>query len=540
MNRLVLFLSFVLIINTMPTDAQPTGPVIQVGPDQAIVTTTAGKLRGYQHHNTYIFKGITYGQAERFMPAHKPESWEGIQSALVYGPVCPIQASAFMYDEAEFAFQHDWGYASEDCLQLNVWTPGINDSKKRPVMVWLHGGGYSAGSSQELPAYDGRQLSEKGDVVLVSINHRLNVLGFLDLSAYGKKYAASANAGMQDIVLALAWVRDNIAAFGGDPNNVTIFGQSGGGGKVMTLMNTPSAKGLFHKAIVQSGVVSQFRTRDITRRMSATLLELAHLNADQVDQLQQMPFEELLAKGNEAIKQVAAALHKEGNTMDAFTVGWGPSVDGNFLPWQPTEAAAQQLAQAVPLLIGSTKHEFMASVYNPQLRHGSKEVIIKFIRTIYQDKTDDYLTAFNTAYPDAAVATDLVDVDTRFRLGVITAANRKATTATAPVYMYLFSWESPVYGGVYKSMHCMELPFVFHNIHRCEEMTGGGPEAYALADKISEAWIRFAHTGNPGHRGLPNWPAYTVQNGELMEFNNTCQVKYHHDRALLEIVKSVN
>ncbi|RYF45457.1 MAG: carboxylesterase/lipase family protein, partial [Cytophagaceae bacterium] len=203
---------------------------VMAGKDIAVVPTESGKVKGYIHNGTFTFKGIPYAKADRFLAPTKPTSWTGVRSSMTYGPVCPMDATTSTFDEIEFPFHHDWGYTNENCLSLNVWTPEINQAKKRPVMVWLHGGGFTAGSSVELPSYDGENLTKKGDVVVVTINHRLNVLGFLDLSAYGDKYKNSANAGLMDLVASLQWVKANIAQFGGDPDNVTIFGQSGGGG----------------------------------------------------------------------------------------------------------------------------------------------------------------------------------------------------------------------------------------------------------------------------------------------------------------------
>src|SRR5574344_1206320 len=273
----------------------------------------SGKVCGYIDNGVYIYKGIPYAKAERFMPPKAPDKWEGIRSSRAYGPTAPQGKRMGWYsDEQAFAFNWDDGYADENCLRVNIWTPGINDGKKRPVMVWLHGGGYSAGSGQELPSYDGRNLADKGDVVVVTLNHRLNVLGFLDLSAYGEKYAHSGNAGLLDIVAALDWVQANIASFGGDAQNVTIFGQSGGGGKVSTLLATPSAKGLFHKAIIQSG--SMLRTMEATysRRIGTAVVEELGLKPSQLDQLQTIPYEKLLAAGETAIKKVKEQAEKEG------------------------------------------------------------------------------------------------------------------------------------------------------------------------------------------------------------------------------------
>jgi para-nitrobenzyl esterase len=249
------------------------GPSVVAKAGLAEVDTQAGRVGGYVHKGIYTFKGIPYGAttegASRFVPPSKPASWTGVRSSRQFGHVAPQAArTGWANDEESFMFSWDDGIQGEDCLRVNVWTPGIDDHGKRPVMVWLHGGGYAAGSGQELRSYDGENLARRGDVVVVTLNHRLNVLGYLDLSGYGDKYAGSANAGMLDIVAALEWVRDNIAAFGGDPGRVTIFGQSGGGGKVSVLMGMPAAKGLFHRAIVESGSTLRVRTQESSRSCS--------------------------------------------------------------------------------------------------------------------------------------------------------------------------------------------------------------------------------------------------------------------------------
>jgi para-nitrobenzyl esterase len=508
---------------------------ITVGTDIAVVPTEQGKVRGYIHNGTYIYKGIPYAQAKRFQLPTKPAAWEGVRSSLTYGPVCPLVTPVTQVnDESEFPFHHDWGYPNEDCLRLNIWTQGVNDGKKRPVMFWIHGGGYTAGSSQELPSYDGENISKKGDVVLVSVNHRLNILGFLDLSEFGDKYKASANVGMIDLVAALEWVKANISNFGGDPNNVTIFGQSGGGGKVTTLMNAPSAKGLFHKAIVQSGVWSDFQDPAITKRIGAALLTELGLIPSKVDSIQKIPYDKLAAAGTRALQKVREQLAAEGKPVTGFRFGWSPVLDGNFLPFQPTEAKALALSDNVPLLIGSTKNEFMASLRNPALRKGTAEEVRAHLEKIYGDKTDAYIAAVKTAYPGDTRPNDLADIDGMFRPGMVTQANIKSATASAPVYMYLFTWQSPIFDGVFKAVHCMEIPFVFNNIARCEEMTGGGKDAHALANKMSQSWINFARTGNPVHKGLPAWPNYTAASGATMFFDLQCVVKNHHDREVLE------
>ena len=509
---------------------------LQTGENIAIANTDAGKVRGYIHNTIYTYKGIPYAQAKRFEAPQKVQPWQGVRSAMTYGPVSPLMdPTTSVQDESEFLFHHDWGYTNENCLVLNVWTPGINDGKKRPVMFWIHGGGFAAGSSQELPSYDGESLAKTGDVVVVSINHRLNILGFLDLSAYGDKYKHSANNSILDMKAALQWVKDNIAGFGGDINNVTIFGQSGGGAKVNTLMAMPSAKGLFHKAINQSGA---FRTaileKPVTQALGTEVLKALNLQPNQVDSLQTLPYAQLVSAGRTALRIIAERLKAEGKPVTGFGLGWGPSVDGEDLPYQVASNKAFELSKDVPLLIGTVKNEFMPSLF-AGMSNAPLEKIIDHVKKQQGDKADAYIAAVRKAYPRDIKPSDLIDVDVMFRPGAVALANLKAALNAAPVYMYLFTWQSPVMDGKYKAMHCMELPFVFNNVARCEEMTGGTKEAYTLAGKMSKAWIQFARTGNPNHKGLPTWPVYNSSNTATMHFDNKCDVKPQMDKELFDL-----
>lgn len=527
----------VLLLVTNATLAQDLP--LQTGKDVAVTTTASGKVRGFIHNGIFTYKGIPYARAERFMPPVKPEPWEGVRSSTSWGPVAPLMTpTTQVQDEPEFVFDHDWGYTNEDCLRINIWTPSISDGKKRPVMFWIHGGGFTAGSSQELPSYHGENLSRKGDVVVVSVNHRLNVLGFLDLSAYGEEYKHSANNSMLDLVAALEWVNANIGNFGGDPGNVTIFGQSGGGAKVNTLMAMPKAKGLFHKAINQSGA---FRTsileKEDTQSIAAETLTILGLTADQADSLQKIPFPVLAEASARALKIVEERFKAEGKPIMGFGLNWGPSRDGEDLPYQLHADEALALSKGIPLLIGTVKNEF-APFANMRFAEASDEEIMSHIREQYKEKTDQYLAAVRKAYPGDTAAKDLLDVDTMFRPGAVAQANAKSSLeGGAPVYMYLFTWQSPVFDGKYKALHCMELPFVFDNIDRCEQMTGGGEEAHLLADRMSRAWVNFSRNGNPNHEGLPDWPAYTVDNTATMHFNTQCELKPQLDKELFEIVQ---
>lgn len=512
---------------------------LQTGENVAVTSTDAGKVRGYIHNSIYTYKGIPYAEAKRFEAPAKPKPWTGVRSSLSYGPVSPLMdPTTSVQDESEFVFHHDWGYASEDNMRINVWSPGINDGKKRPVMFWIHGGGFTAGSSQELPSYDGENLAKNGDVVVVSLNHRLNILGFLDLSAYGEKYKHSANNSILDIKAALEWVKANISNFGGDPANVTIFGQSGGGAKVNTLMAMPSAKGLFHTAINQSGSFrSNMLDKGTTQAIAGEVLKALDLAPDQVDKMQTIPYPQLADAGKKAMRVVADKLKAEGKAVGGFGLSWGPSVDGNDLPYQLFSSEAFELSKEIPLLVGTVKNEFMPSLFM-NMNNAPEDKIMEQIKKQQGNKADAFVAAVKKAYPNDKKASDLIDVDVRFRPGAVAQANQKAALNAAPVYMYLFTWQSPVMDGKYKAMHCMELPFVFNNIHRCEEMTGGTREAFALADKMSKAWIAFAKTGNPAHQGLPAWPAYNSVNTATMHFDNKCVVKPQMDKELFALVSA--
>ncbi len=532
--KTTLFLSLV-VIGMSSLQAQTE---VVTGADVAVTDTESGKVRGFIQNGIYTYKGIPYATAERFMPAKKVEPWEGVRSSTMYGPVAPLMTpTTQVQDEPEFVFDHDWGYTSEDCLRLNIWTPSIDDNKKRPVLFWMHGGGFTAGSSQELPSYDGENLSNKGDVVVVSINHRLNILGFLDLSAYDEKYKHTPNNSMLDIVAALDWVKANISNFGGDPNNITIFGQSGGGAKVNTLMAMPRAKGLFHKAINQSGSFrGSLSKKETTRAIAAEVLNQLSLSEDQVDSLQNIPFDKLSAAGTAALQKVAEQMNAKGIVPVGLSLNWGPSMDGNVLPHDLMSDEAFELSKDIPLMLGTTKNEFTPFM-NGRFFQASEEEVMAHIKETYKDKADDYVAAVKKAYPNDTRPSDLLDIDATFRPGAVFQANKKSQLEdAAPVYMFMFTWQSPVFDGKYKALHCMELPFVFDNVERARQMTGGGEKAHILADKMSSAWINFAKTGNPNHNGLPQWPEYNPENTSTMFFDNTCEVKPQHDKEFLALM----
>lgn len=521
------------------------------GPGIAVTDTKEGKLQGYVHNGVYNFKGVPYAKAERFMPPRPVEPWAGIKTAMTYGNV-----SYQLIDKEHDIFPPHWYWPhweprnypqSDDCQNLNLWTPGLKDGKKRPVMVWIHGGGYSMGSASVEDAYDGENLSRKGDAVVVSVNHRLNSVGFLDLSAYGEKYKFSGNVGMLDIVAALQWVNRNIEYFGGDPGNVTLFGQSGGGGKVLTLTAMPKADGLYHKIIVQSGGVEltgmSLPDKEATRLIAALTLQELNLSPKDVDKLQTIPYETLSKAANVAYVKAGKKL---GTNRLRRGASWSPVIDGENILSDPVlgDKGFSPYAKTVPLLIGTVANEWqtmslwakMDQAQSDNKNTWSKEEVKRKLREKYGDKWEKVLKAFNKAYPDKPDANALY-VDSWLRNRAVKTANIKAKDGNAPVYNYVFTWETPVMGGFGMAYHCSELPFVFNNVAFTGKATGQSKEAYALADKISSAWINFAKTGNPNAKGLPNWPAYTKESGTTMILDNKSEVRYHHDDELMNVLE---
>jgi para-nitrobenzyl esterase len=501
-----------------------------------IVETTSGKVRGYTRNGIYTFKGIPYGATTageaRFMPPSKSKPWTGVRSSMQFGYVAPQgPRGGWANDEEAWMFSWEDGIQNEDCLHVNVWTPGINDSKKRPVMVWIHGGGFVAGSGQELRSYDGESLCHRGDVVVVSLNHRLGPLGYLDLSQYGSQYASSGNVGTLDIVLALEWVRDNIGNFGGDAGNVTIFGQSGGGGKVNTLMAMPSAKSLFHRAITQSGSMLRAQNQEKSAKLAATLLEQLGLSGSQIGELQKIPYTKLLEVALPIVAKSRPPGPPDVRKM-ADQLGWAPVVDGKVLPTHPYDPTAPALSASVPVMVGTVLNEFVTAINHPELETMTEEEAKKRATVFYGEHTEEVFKVFRETHPkEKPFDVYSLMMTAPVRQGAVTQAELKAAQGGAPAFLYWFTWKTPVLDGRPRAFHCAELAFCFDNVERCENMTGNGPEAHALAEKVSEAWINFARKGDPNHSGVPHWPAFAADKCQTMIFDTQCVVKENPDTA---------
>ena len=512
-----------------------------------VVETDSGKVAGYESGGILAFKGIPYadttGGPNRFLRAARPKPWTGVRSAWHWGWVCPQpytsswsgRRTGWQHDEESFMFQWTDGEPDEDCLRINVWTPGC-DASKRPVMFWIHGGGFTSGHANELATYDGEELARRGNVVVVSVNHRLGPLGFLNLSEFGSQYADSGIAGMLDLVDALQWVKTNIGSFGGDSGRVLIFGQSGGGGKVSTLMGMPAARGLFHRAVIESSGTPIRQIADETsRRTTAALLKELGIDSSSLDKLRQVAVEEIL----EASVRVSR-LARTPNSPELGFGGWGPVVDGRNLPRDVWAPSAPEASSEVPLLVGSVLNEMGNSVQmgDAALEGMSMDEVKTRLARQFRDP-DALIEAIQKAHT-IHKPFDIYSLSQGLprRVDVLQMASLKTEQGKAPAYVYKFVWQSPMVDGRARAYHCSELPFVFYNAGRCSMMTGGGPEAVALAGKISDAWINFARSGNPNHPGLPQWPAFSPDTKPTMVFDSQCALKTNYDDAQVKAAEN--
>jgi len=493
-------------------------------PADAVATTTYGTVRGFKRSSVYIFKGIPYGAdtggSARFLAPKAPKPWDEVRLSLIYGPVCPQRPSNHTPIELLFVNDADATYPDENCLSLNVWSETLDHGARRPVIVWLHGGGFTSGSSHELPVYDGENLARQG-VVLVSVNHRLGALGFMDLSAAGgEEFAESGNVGMLDLVLALKWVRDNIAQFGGDPARVTIFGHSGGGGKVSTLMAMPAAQGLFHRAIVTSGSFPN-TTRPATAQ-ELTAATLSELGFKDIGELQRVDAARLIAAGDAASRKLTEAARARGGRSGVGPMGmqFGPVIDGRVLP-EAWLSGAPTISSGVPMIIGNVRDEF-----RPLTLHVDEAKLAESIPEVHRDKASEIIAALRAAYPSQP-ATELAAIlaAVGMRNMAVDQATKKHALGGAPVFSYWYTLPTPVLDGRIGCPHGMDLPAAFDNTARCDQFTGNTPEAQHAAKMLSRAIVNFASNGNPSQPGLA-WPAFDSGRLATMVFDAHCRLEY--------------
>ena len=515
-------------------------PILQVGDNIAVAETTSGKVRGYILRDIHYFLGVPYGAdtsgPNRFMPPQKPKPWTDIRPALWWGNTAP-QNMDNRYANQYASFRDHWNYddVSEDCLRINVFTPALEDGKRRPVMMWLHGGGYSNGNAIEQDGYNGENLARSGDVVFVSINHRLGPLGYCNLAGVGgEKYAASGNVGQLDLVAALEWVRDNIANFGGDPANVTIMGQSGGGAKVCVLSAMPSAKGLFHRAVVLSGASVRAGDKAMAEKLGSYVLSEAGLTANDLDKLQQMPWKQYLEIANKAQRKLAQELAAGGSAPGGLRAGFSPSVDGTILPQHPFAPQAAPTAANVPMIICSVENEQAPAWTDASLMNITLPEVAEKLKQRagfgpgLGDKAMDVVSAYAKAYPDKKPV-EIWSLVSSNRAGVVTLADAKVKQP-APVFVTWFAWQPPLFDGRIGAFHCVDICFWLNNTDLMYTHSGGGARPRKLAEKMSKSLVQFMKTGDPNGPGLTPWSKYTSEKGETLVLDDVPAMKNDPDR----------
>ncbi len=501
-------------------------------PRSAVANTQYGKVRGFVSGDVFTFKGVPYGQTtageNRWLPAKAPSPWNDEFPALVYGANCPQNLHTWTGNEQTFIQDWDDGWQSEDLLKLNIWTPSL--SGKRPVMFYIHGGGYSFGSSYELPSHEGANMARYHDVVQVSVNHRLNILGFFDVSEIGgSAYEDSVNVGMTDLVAALQWVHENIANFGGDPDRVMIYGQSGGGSKVTTLMGMPAAAGLIHRASAQSGGGGNIPSKEQQTEVARQLMKDLGLASNDIASLQKMEWAALSAAGNKAVAKV----NPPGPPMMGPgapghpRAGWSPSVDGKNINCRSFFDVAPDVSKNVPMLVGSVSEEGNHMSSHPT----EEEWHANLARPYGDDKATAIITALKKIYPQKAIQTlsyicagagGLNGLG--MRNNVVKMAGLKHGLNAAPAYAYFFQWQTPILDGLPGAWHTAELQFCFDNTLRCEQGTGNTPEAQALAKKMASAWATFAATGKPNVPGV-TWESTDPDSNKTMVWDNEIRME---------------
>ncbi len=483
-----------------------------------VAKTADGLLRGFFLDDLFIFQGIKYADAKRFQAPRQIEPWDGIREATNYGYICPVANEPM--PSGELLIPHRFWPSNEHCQYLNIWTPSLESEAKKPVIVWLHGGGYSSGSSIEQVAYEGDALAKFADAVIITLNHRLNILGFLDMSSFGEQYKNSVNAGMADIVEALRWVKRNISAFGGDPENVTLIGQSGGGGKISTLLQTPAAAGLFHKAILMSGIFEGGESKPVDHRdFILDTMKALNIRPDEPEKLEKVPYDILMR----AFNKVALKKLREEKKL----INWGPVANDWYLG-DPMQVGFSDFARTVPTIAGTVIAEFG---FGPGASAPDRESSLELLRKTYGDKTETLVKGFESAYPGKDIL-NLLKLDVGARRATTRYIEQKAKVSSAAAYLYLFALDFEV-DGTRPAWHCADIPFVFHNAERvpCANIQGVSDQ---LEREIAGAVAAFARTGDPNHGDMAEWPNYEDGRKATMIFDRQTRAGYNYDRELIE------
>jgi len=520
--------------------------VLFIGDDIAVAETTYGKVRGYILRGIYYFLGIPYGAdtsgRNRFMPPQKPEPWSDVFPAIWWGNSAP-QLTENMYANKLMAFRDHWNYddVSEDCLRINVFTPGYNDRKKRPVLLWMHGGGFTSGNSLEHDGYNGENLARSGDIVFCSVNHRLGPMGCSDFSAVGgEQFASSGNVGMLDLISSLEWIHDNIENFGGDPDNVTIMGQSGGTQKVSTAITMPASKGLVHKAVLLSTTTIKVGEQEPAQKLGAYILKEGGLKDSEIEKLQMMPWKEYYLLAQRAAAKLNEEERNSGNT--GFRANFSPHIDGINILRHPYYPDASPEAAEIPMIICSALNECSPSLLDESVEEISFEGVIKnlvknevqlapggqAITGMPEEQAKQVVEAYRTAFPDKKPV-EIWSMVTKHRQATNYIADARSSRGT-PVFVAWFGWQPPLFDGRLRDFHCVDICYWFNNTDLMLSHTGGGAKPRELSQKMSGSLVQFMKTGDPNDAGLPSWPAYTTEKGEVMFLDDNCEVQFDPDR----------
>ena len=506
-----------------------------IGDNIAVAQTQYGKVKGFILKGIYNFRGVPYGAStageNRFMPPREPEPWEGIRPAVFWGDTAP-QKTKGKYRNSYSTLVDHWNYydVSEDCLMLNIWTPGLTDNKKRPVLVWLHGGGFTNGNGIEQDGYNGENISRYGDIVFVSINLRLGPIGFSDLSVAGKGFEASGNVGILDLVAGLKWVHNNIGQFGGDTDNVTINEQTGGGSNVSTLVAMPETQGLIHKAIALSGNSADAIDKNYSAAVGKVILQEAGLKPSEANKLQQMPWLDYIELANRAM-----AKYNEQAGITGRRSNLGPIAGGTHIPMGGFFTNPSAPSANIPMIFCTTNCEFSLSRDNSTLEQIDKKQLVEMINQMKGGNGDKIVDAYAKAFPDKKPI-ELLGLILSSRENVIATANQKLTQK-APVYLAWFGWNPPLFDGRMRAFHCLDICFWLKNTDLMITHTGGGKRPRDLSMKMTDALLNFMRIGNPNCAGLPEWPQYTAEKGATMMLNDVCEVVYDPDREARESLK---
>lgn len=505
--------------------------------DAPVVKTKKGRIAGIKKEGVYLFRGIKYADAERFHMPEETEAWEGVKEAVTYGYACPEMVTPIAQDG--FLIPHYYVPQDENCQYLNIWTPSVDENAKKPVMVWMHGGGWTTGSAVEQCAYDGEELSRFGDVVVVSFNHRHNCLGGLDLSSFGEEYAMSGYCGLGDVILLLRWVKEHIGAFGGDCENIMVFGQSGGAAKILYAMQCPEADGLFQKAAIDSGGIKEqivpdgWTKKRLAQRLGELTAEYLGLTPDTICQIETVPYWDLA----DAAMKAEAQLVKESGMKQPYR--YEPVEDGKFVISSTLKDGFRPETGNIPMMIGNVFGEAHSNIRshnvigNGNEGEWSMEMIRAHCREKFGDMSDAVLNEFMKVYPENHPS-DVLYMDYEERDGQLGLVRRRAAMG-ADVWNWLFKKKSPICGGI-AAWHCSELPFIFHNASYIEAAFEPEVSGY-LEEVMAGAWVSFARTGNPNDgEKVPEWQKVTKESTATMIFDRQCELRTDHDillRALL-------